>query len=332
MTDDNIAISVNDLRKKYKRGIFRRKVVDALQGVSFDVNRGEIFGLLGPNGAGKTTLIKILLGIVRRTGGNAQVLGLSAGDRRSRECVGYLPENHRIPRHLTGETALEYYGQLSRMSLSEIRSKRSHLLDVVGLGDWGTTPVKNYSKGMQQRLGLAQAMLHDPDLLILDEPTDGVDPVGRAKIRETLFMLKEMGKTIFLNSHLLQELELVCDRVAILQDGKLRHVGPITELTEATSSDLIFRLSGPIDKINAAFSSVEELPIPQIESNGQSHQVAIDLTEQSQIDATIDNLRAAEISIQSISRDRLTLEQVFLQMVEDVSDAKTEPLAEGSPA
>lgn len=322
---DNIAISVDDLRKKYKRGVFRRKVVDALQGVSFDVKQGEIFGLLGPNGAGKTTLIKILLGIVRRSGGNARVLGATAGDRRGRERVGYLPENHRIPRHLTGETALEYYGQLSRMPLREIKAKRQQLLEVVGLGDWGQTPVKNYSKGMQQRLGLAQAMLHDPDLLILDEPTDGVDPVGRADIRKTLFMLKAQGKTIFLNSHLLQELELVCDRVAILQNGKLRHVGPIQELTEAAASDLKIRVTGSLEVIRAALTRAPHFNDSPIESIGDSHVVSLKASDQSSIDTTIDALRSSGISIQSMSRDRLTLEQVFLQMIEQDS---TQPTAD----
>jgi ABC-2 type transport system ATP-binding protein len=149
------AISVSDLCKTYRDGLLGRKKIEALQGVSLDVERGEIFGLLGPNGAGKTTLIKILLGIVRKTSGQATLLGRPAGDRQSRRKVGYLPESHRIPHHLTGNTALEYYGQLSGLSLAEIKRKRPPLLDLVGLDKWGKTSVKKYSKGMQQRLGLA---------------------------------------------------------------------------------------------------------------------------------------------------------------------------------
>jgi ABC-2 type transport system ATP-binding protein len=310
------AISVDNVEKKYKRGVFRRKTVDALRGVSLDVQAGEIFGLLGPNGAGKTTLIKILLGIVRRSAGDAQVLGLEAGSRRGREQIGYLPENHRIPRHLTGNTALEYYGELNRVPLRDIRANQQRLLDTVGLSEWGSAPVKTYSKGMQQRLGLAQAMLHDPKLLILDEPTDGVDPVGRAKIRETLFMLKEQGKTVFLNSHLLQELELVCDRVAILQNGQVKHVGKVEELTEASSSELKFRVHGPLETVKQSFANVPNLPEHQIETNSNSHVIAVDIAEQSQIDATVDQLRQSGVSIEAIYRDRLTLEQVFLQMVQ----------------
>ena len=251
---DQLAVTVRDLAKVYRGGLFRKRV-QALNGVSLDVPRGEIFGLLGPNGAGKTTLIKILLGIVRRSSGSASVLGHVAGDRRGRRSIGYLPESHRIPHHLTGNTALEYYGQLSGMPLAEICAKRDGLLDTVGLGKWGRTPVKNYSKGMQQRLGLAQAMLHDPDLLILDEPTDGVDPVGRAEIRDVLFQLKDRGKTVFLNSHLLQEIELVCDRVAILHAGLVRHVGPVRELTEATSNCIVYEVRGPLSDIELLVES-----------------------------------------------------------------------------
>ncbi len=242
-------VSVSDLKKTYKDGLIRRKYVEALRGVSFEVQPGEIFGLLGPNGAGKTTLIKILLGIVRRSGGDAMVLDRAVGDRRGRERIGYLPEHHRIPRHLTGYSALEYYGQLSNLPISEIVDKRDALLRSVGLGEWGTHGVKGYSKGMLQRLGLAQAMLHDPELLVLDEPTDGVDPIGRADIRETLFRLKEQGRTVIINSHLLHEIELVCDRVAILLKGRARFVGRIHELTESDASNPVIVLSGEEDTV-----------------------------------------------------------------------------------
>ncbi len=219
------AVWVRDLEKTYRDGWFSRDDVRALAGVSFRVARGEIFGLLGPNGAGKTTLIKILLGIVQRTGGEASLLGGAAGDRRSRRRVGYLPENNRVPRHHTGFTALEYFGGLSGLSPREVRRRRGDLLKLVGLENWGDVGVRKYSKGMQQRLGLAQALLHDPELLILDEPTDGVDPVGRSEMRSLLVELKQAGKTIFLNSHHLQEIELVCDRVVILQRGLVRREG-----------------------------------------------------------------------------------------------------------
>src|SRR5262245_63639945 len=184
-------IDVQALRKTYRDGFLGSRRIEALRGVSFRVERGTIFGLLGPNGAGKTTLIKVLLGIVSKTGGAAALLGQPAGDRRGRRRVGYLPENHRIPRHHTGNTALEYYGSLSGMSGREIRRRRPELLEQVGLGRWGRTSVKNYSKGMLQRLGLAQCMLHEPELLILDEPTDGVEPVGLSEMRTVGQRLKD---------------------------------------------------------------------------------------------------------------------------------------------
>src|SRR5687768_3655713 len=199
------AIEVDTLKKTYRDGLFGSRSIEALRGISFRVERGEIFALLGPNGAGKTTFIKILLGIVRKSGGSAQMLGHPAGDRRSRKHIGYLPENLRLPRHLTANTALELCGNLSGLSTREVHERRGKLLELVGLADRAGDSVKKYSKGMLQRLGLAQSLLHDPDLLIFDEPTDGLDPVARAQVRAVLLDLKSKGKTIFLNSHILQE-------------------------------------------------------------------------------------------------------------------------------
>jgi ABC-2 type transport system ATP-binding protein len=216
---DGYAVEVENLDKTYRDGWILRRPFQALQGITLQVRYGEVFGLLGPNGAGKTTLVKLLLGIVRATRGRAFMLGRPAGERAGRRRVGYLPENLRIPRHHTALSAMDLYGQMSGMTRAEIRQSRGPLLAAVDLADRATDPVKKYSKGMLQRLGLAIALLHDPDLVFLDEPTDGLDPAGRAHVRQTLVRLKGEGKTIFLNSHLLQEVELVCDRVAILDRG-----------------------------------------------------------------------------------------------------------------
>src|SRR6185437_12539051 len=198
------------------------------------------------------TLIKVLLGIVRKSGGQATLLGRPPGDRMGRRGVGYLPEGHRIPAHHTGDTALEYYGSLSGLSQREIKRRRPELLELVGLAEWGRTAVKKYSKGMLQRLGLAQAMLHDPELLILDEPTDGVDPVGRKEMRTLLRRLKEQGKTIFINSHLLQEIELVCDRVVILVKGEVRREGLVEAITERAEPEIELTLAGSERDIRSA--------------------------------------------------------------------------------
>ena len=306
-------IDVQALQKTYHDGFLGRRRIEALKGVSFRVERGTIFGLLGPNGAGKTTLIKVLLGIVRKSGGTAALLGHPAGDRHGRRRVGYLPENHRIPRHHTANSALGYYGSLSGMSASEIQKRRPELLELVGLGDWGRSPVKKFSKGMLQRLGLAQALMHDPELLILDEPTDGVDPVGRSEMRATLQRLKAEGKTIFINSHLLQEIELVCDRVAILVKGEVRREGLVEEITRRHQSEVELTVTGGEDSIRHAFRLQQMFSIKPL---GESRfQVVLQVPDQSAVDQSIDVLRSNGISIEELVRRRDTLEEAFLGIV-----------------
>jgi len=236
---DRLIVEVDQLRKRYRGGLVRRKAVDALQGVSLNARGGEVFGLLGPNGAGKTTLIKILLGVVRPTSGKASLFGQPAGSSTARRRVGYLPESLRVDRHHTARSALRYYGRLSQMSAADIHRRSDELLELVGLRGRDRESVKRFSKGMYQRLGLAQALMHDPDLLVLDEPTDGLDPVGRNEVRKVILRLKDAGKTIFLNSHILQEVEMVCTRVAILVDGQIRGSGSIDELSHAELSERV---------------------------------------------------------------------------------------------
>jgi len=314
VTTTELVIRVNDLGKVYRDGWLRRRRIEALRDVSLEIGRGEIFGLLGPNGAGKTTLIKVLLGIVRKTAGEATLLGYPAGQRVGRKQVGYLPEGHRIPRHLTGNSALEFYGSLSGLTVSETRRRRQQLLETVGLSEWGRTSVTKYSKGMLQRLGLAQAMLHEPNLLILDEPTDGVDPVGRSEIRDVLNLLKSQGKTIFLNSHLLQEVELVCDRVAVLHKGEVLRVGPVeelTKLTDAAAAEVVLELSGDAESINRILPAV----VVERVRDGDRWKVTVPALDQAALDALVDQFRQADVSLLAITRRRLTLEEAFLEMV-----------------
>jgi ABC-2 type transport system ATP-binding protein len=308
------AIEVRDLRKSYRTGLFRKPFA-ALQGVSFEVPRGEIFGLLGPNGAGKTTLVKILLGIIRKSGGGALLLGRPAGDRNSRLRVGYLPENLRIASHHTAMTALEYYGRLSGLRMSDIKSRRQGLLESVGLGGRERESIKRFSKGMLQRLGLAQALLHDPELLILDEPTDGLDPLGRSQVRAVLHQLKSQGKTIFLNSHILQEVELVCDRVAILDRGQLRAVGGVNEIAVQQNEELEVELTvgGPQEAIRAALGRY--VPAAwQADGNGLSR-LLLRLPDQNEVNYCIDSLRGEGISIIGLARRRVTLEDAFIGII-----------------
>ena len=319
------AIAVENLSKTYVEGLIFRKRQQALKDLTLEVRSGEIFGLLGANGAGKTTFIKILLGIIRKSGGKATLLGFPAGDRRGRKLVGYLPENLRVPRHLTGLTALEYYGQLSGVPMSVIRQKRMPLLDMVGIAPRAKDSVRTYSKGMLQRLGLAQAMLHDPELLIFDEPTDGLDPLARSQVRGFLVELKRQGKTIFLNSHILQEVQLVCDRVAILDKGVLRRVASVAELT--TDSSLAGRVGVNGDQIelhlelvgdgNLARQALNYFRIIQFHSvDPARHQLVLHVQSQEDVDRLVDQVRRANLSIVNLSRRRATLEDAFLEIVQ----------------
>ncbi|MCA9034121.1 MAG: ABC transporter ATP-binding protein [Planctomycetaceae bacterium] len=307
-------IEIDHVTKTYRSGIFRRKSFQALKGVSLQVPRGSIYGLLGPNGAGKTTLIKILLGIIRKSGGNAMVLGHRAGSIQARRQIGYLPENHRIPRHLTGFSALEYYGGLSGLASSEIRRRTPELLQLVGLNGRGAEKVAGYSKGMLQRLGLAQAMLHQPQLIILDEPTDGVDPVGRKEIRQVLQKLAADGTTIFLNSHLLQEIELICESVAILTEGEVRKTGSVRELKRALSDAPVqMQLTGAEEDIVGAIGHRDGYRNQQVAENAWQCEVRI--ASQAELDQIVDELRARHISIWQMGRREFTLEEAFLEIV-----------------
>lgn len=312
-------VKIENLKKIYRDGGLAQRRVAALGGVSLDIGCGEIFGLLGPNGAGKTTLIKILLGIVRKTSGNAALFGQPPGNRDARQRVGYLPEHHRLPRHLTGFTALEYYGGLSGMSTRDVRNKRGELLSRVGLAKWGAVSVRKYSKGMQQRLGLAQALLHNPDLLILDEPTDGVDPIGRADMRDLLRELKAEGKTVFLNSHLLQEIELICDRVVILDRGRVLRAGTIDDLTTHAVNEVTFDVACTPAACREALTGREVKDVAAL-GDGRLRFTLVDLN-QAGVDACVDGLRKANISIEAIVRKRHTLEEAFLKTIEDSQPA-----------
>jgi ABC-2 type transport system ATP-binding protein len=249
-------IETHDLWKTYGR-------IEALRGVSLRVEKGQIYGLLGQNGAGKTTLIKILLGIVRLTRGDAALLGAPAGTVRIRRRVGYLPEDHQFPGYHTGYSLMDYYGALYGVPAAERKRKIPEALEVVGIAGRMHSKIKTYSKGMKQRLGIAQALMHDPDLIMLDEPTDGVDPMGRKEIRDLMTQLKQKGHTIFLNSHLLGEVELICDRVAILQQGKLVREGTIEELTKTKGTYVIGLMPGqtfPVEPVAQLGFPVQPLP------------------------------------------------------------------------
>jgi ABC-2 type transport system ATP-binding protein len=227
--------------------------------------------------------------------------------------VGYLPENHRFPRHHTAASALTYFGGLSGLSSQEVRRRQDEILALVGLEGWGNVNVRKYSKGMQQRLGLAQALLHDPELFILDEPTDGVDPVGRSEMRSLLLRLKKAGKTIFLNSHHLQEIELVCDRVAILQDGLVRREGRVADLTLTPQTELYLTLSGDEPSIRQSIATREVRRFDRNEAG--DYVLTVRVEDQNDAGALVDALRAKHVAIIALSRHRQTLEEAFLAIL-----------------
>ena len=312
--NSDFVIQTTDVSKTYRSGLFGRKSFQALKGVSLNVPRGTIDGVLCHNGAGKKTLIKSLLGIVRKSGGTASVLGHVDGSRAARREVGYLPENHRIPRHLTANTTLEYYGALSGLSMSEIRKRRPPILESVGLRGRERDRVSGYSKGMLQRLGLAQSMIHKPQLIVLDEPTDGVDPVGRREIRDVLKRLADEGHSVFLNSHLLQEIELVCESVAILNHGQCLLTGTVKDLKAAlTDSAVYLQLRGPEAAVRNATSALPGVMIRAVAAD--AFEVEVPMQSQVELDKLIDELRSHQISIWQIARREKTLEEVFMNIV-----------------
>ena len=224
---NGLVIDLHNVTKVYKGK------VQALRGVEMRVRRGEVFGLLGPNGAGKSTLVKIMMTVVRPTRAEGTMLDHPVGHKATLARVGYLPENPRFPRYLSGRQVVEFFGALAKVDRPTRRRRAGELIETVGMSDAADRKIATYSKGMAQRIGLAQALVNDPDLVLLDEPTDGVDPQGRRDIREVMARLREQGKTVFINSHLLSELEVVCDRVAILVAGQVARQGTIDELTVA---------------------------------------------------------------------------------------------------
>jgi ABC-2 type transport system ATP-binding protein len=283
--------------------------IEALCGVSLTVERGEIFGLLGQNGAGKTTLVKILLGITQLTDGVAQLLEEPAGAVRVRRRVGYLPEDHHFPDYHTGASLLDFYGTLLEIPRAQRRKRIPEVLELIGLKGRMNYKIRTYSKGMKQRLGVAQAIFHDPEVVFLDEPTDGVDPVGRHEIRAIMQQLKDEGKTIFLNSHLLGEVEQICDRVAILQKGEVVRAGAVRELTHLQNYFLL-------DLAPRQIFPREEVQMLGYVVNPSGEMWEIGLRDGQSIDPVIDLLRRRGLSIRHLVEKRQTLEDLFVQTVE----------------
>ncbi|MBI3207520.1 MAG: ABC transporter ATP-binding protein [Candidatus Solibacter usitatus] len=301
------AIETHSLRKIF-RSRWSGREVHAVDGVTLKVESGTTFGLLGPNGAGKTTFVKMLLSAVHPTAGGARIFGRDSRIPDARRSVGYLPENHRFPTYLTGRGMLDFYAALSGMDASSRKRRIPELLELVRLGDWGDMRLGKYSKGMLQRVGLAQALMHEPKLLILDEPTDGVDPVGRREIRDVLTALEERGVTIFLNSHMLVEVELFCRDVAILNKGKVALQGKVKDLTAGKGYRLTIAAPVP-DSLRAELStqaSVTSAPDGALE---------MQFPTGAAVNEAIDKLRAQQVEIEALTPTVSTLEDVFIRSI-----------------
>ena len=266
MSQNESVIEIRNLSKIY-RDFWGRKKVQALKSLSLDVRKGEVFGLLGPNGSGKTTTLKLLLGLLFPTEGNIKVLGKSASDVTKNEKIGYLPEESYLYRFLNAEETLDFYGRLFDMPASERKRRAAELIEQVGLKDARRRQLKEYSKGMTRRIGLAQALINDPDLVMLDEPTSGLDPLGTREMKDMIRRLRDQGKTVVMCSHLLADVQDVCDRIAILFRGELKELGNVEDLlkhkgetqinTSALSDDAISEIKDVIARHNGDVKSVD---------------------------------------------------------------------------
>lgn len=308
-TASDWALDLSQVSKVY------RGRVHALRGIDMRVRRGEIFGLLGPNGAGKSTLVKILMTVIAPTRAQGTVLGHPVGHKPTLARVGYLPEHHRFPEYLTGEQVVDFFGALSGVPRETRRRRTPELLEMVGMKEWARTKVRGYSKGMRQRVGIAQALAADPELVLLDEPTDGVDPVGRRDIREMCVRLRKQGKTVFLNSHLLSELEMVCDRVAILVQGTVASQGTLDELTRDRQYYEVSLTEPPPE-------GYEHCVAPGIRVWREGTSIRLGTVEPAEVMPLLDWLRARRATIRAVRPFRPSLDDLFMEAVTDKATGK----------
>lgn len=301
-----VVVQTDHLTKSYRTGFWLNQLVPSLQNCSLSVAQGETFGLLGPNGAGKTTLLKILLGITRPTSGKAWLLGRDVGDQAVKHRIGYLPENPYFYNHLTGPEMLRYSAGLFGIPATEQRHRIPSLLDLVDLAPEAirNKPLKVYSKGMLQRLGLAQALVNDPEVVFLDEPMSGLDPMGRYRIREVILWLKEQGKTIFFNSHILSDVEDICDRIALLDQGTLLCSGALEELLKTPDHYTVQGHGGSLEVLQQWLSS---LSFRQGLWRGTLKGDPYDF---------LSSVRGMGGKIVSLTLSRPTLEEFFIQQVQ----------------
>jgi ABC-2 type transport system ATP-binding protein len=321
------AIRTRELCKDYHVGFWRPRPYRALDSLSIDVAPGDVFGFLGPNGAGKTTTLKLLMQLVFPTSGDAEILGRPLGDISVRRRIGYLPENPYFYDHLTAEELLEYYGRLFGMAAAGRRQRITATLDRLGIGAERRLPLRKYSKGMLQRVGIAQALLNEPDVLFLDEPMSGLDPLGRRDVRALMLELRDQGRTIFFSSHILSDAEALCSQVAIVAKGRLAAAGALTELREFAVQGWELVMAGvpaaALDRLRPRVRRI--LPIA-------GDRYVIELPPDDRPEELLRELTAAGATMVSLNPLRETLEDVFVRRVAAVGDGArpSTPLEAGS--
>jgi ABC-2 type transport system ATP-binding protein len=301
-------VRVRDVTKDFRPGLgLRRKRV--LHGISFSVRRGEIFGFVGPNGAGKTTTLKVLMGLIHATSGEAEILGHRVQESAYRRHVGFLPENPYFYDFLTGREILSFYARLSGVPRALRGARVEELLERVSLGQAADSRLRTYSKGMLQRIGIAQALVHDPQVVFLDEPMSGLDPIGRKEIRDLILELHADGKTVFMNTHILSDVEMVCDRVAIIAEGRIRYEGPTEDFlgVDEQLSDVVLTGASPdlVERFEREYGALV---------GGRGDHIEFRVREK---DAS-DLVRAAlaeGVELRSVTAHRVSLESIFLSAV-----------------
>ena len=301
-----IAIETLELAKTYAVGFWRKKPRVALRPLNLTVEEGEVFGFLGPNGAGKTTTLKLLMGLVMPTGGSARILGKDIGDAEVKTQIGFLPEQPYFYDYLTAQELLRYYARLSGVEAKGLDRKIEAMLERVGLKEAAHMQLRKFSKGMLQRVGLAQAILHDPKVVFLDEPMSGLDPMGRREVRDLMEELKQQGKTVFFSTHILSDAEALCDRVAVIHQGELRGVGHVAQLTSSVASKVELIWNGKA--VPAAFSGLGA----ECHVVGETIRAVLPEAEQ---EAALEILRRERLRLISLTPVRSSLEEYYLQKV-----------------
>jgi len=305
------AIEIAGLEKIYQVGFWRKRPKRALHPLHLTVDQGEIFGFLGPNGAGKTTTLKILMGLVFPTGGSARILDMDLDDPRMKAQIGFLPEQPYFYDYLSARELLRYYGRLSGVDARHLTPRVDAVLKQVGLTDSANVQLRKFSKGMLQRAGIAQAILHDPKIVFLDEPMSGLDPMGRREVRKLIEQLKHEGKTVFFSTHILSDAEALCDRVAILNQGTLRGVGAVEELTAGICGQVEFVWAG------AAISPGLAQMGADCHIAGDSARAVVPADRQ---DAALDVIKRERLRLISVTPVRTSLEDYFLAQLTGASE------------